>query len=135
MHSHVQQRIQETVRHLKKGIVTRCVCAPVPVRYRGLACGFRPVKHSFSIGKLTGARQHRWLSVGEAVDSLDCNLVSLYVMLCEYVKEAVTCLIAVLEQHKFIVLLKGMRDILSSSTCSMSPCRLKASPSSRSRSS
>ena len=32
MHSHVRQRIQETVRHLKKGIVTRCVCAPVPVR-------------------------------------------------------------------------------------------------------
>jgi hypothetical protein len=63
IHSHVQQRMQETVRHLKKGIVTRCVCAPVPVRYRGLVCGFRPVKHSFSIGKLTGARQHRWLSV------------------------------------------------------------------------
>jgi hypothetical protein len=84
------------------------------VRYRGLACGFRPVKHSFSIRKLTGARQHRWLSVGQAVDSLDGNLVSLYVMLCEYVKEAVTSgLIAVLEQHKFIVLLKGMRDILS----------------------
>ena len=56
MHSHVQQRMQETVFHLKKGIVTRCVCAPVPVRYRGLAGGFRPVKHSFSIGKLTGAR-------------------------------------------------------------------------------
>jgi hypothetical protein len=48
------------------------------------------------------------------VDSLDGNLVSLYVMLCEYVKEAVTSgLIAVLEKHKFIVLLKGMRDILS----------------------
>jgi hypothetical protein len=48
------------------------------------------------------------------VDSLDCNLISLYVMQCEYVKEAVTSgLIAVLEQHKFIVLLKGMRDILS----------------------
>jgi hypothetical protein len=48
------------------------------------------------------------------VDSLDGNLVSLYVMLCEYVKEAVTSgLIAVLEQHKFIVLLKGIRDILS----------------------
>jgi hypothetical protein len=48
------------------------------------------------------------------VDSLDCNLVSLYVLLCEYVKEALTSgLIAVLEQHKFIVLLKGMRDILS----------------------
>jgi hypothetical protein len=48
------------------------------------------------------------------VDSLDCNLVSLYVLLCEYGKEAVTSgLIAVLEQHKFIVLLKGMRDILS----------------------
>ena len=48
------------------------------------------------------------------MDSLDGNLVSLYVMLCEYVKEAVTSgLIAVLEQHKFIVLLKGMRDILS----------------------
>ena len=53
-------------------------------------------------------------SVGQAVDSLDGNLVSLYVMLCEYVKEAVTSgVIAVLEQHKFIVLLKGMRDILS----------------------
>jgi hypothetical protein len=49
------------------------------------------------------------------VDSLDGNLVSLYVMLlCEYVKEAVTSgLIAVLEHHKFIVLLKGMRDIMS----------------------
>jgi hypothetical protein len=48
------------------------------------------------------------------VDSLDGNLVSLYVMLCEYVKEAVTSgLIAVLEHHKFIFLLKGMRDILS----------------------
>jgi hypothetical protein len=48
------------------------------------------------------------------VDSLDGNVVSLYVMLCKYVKEAVTSgLIAVLEQHKFIVLLKGMRDILS----------------------
>ena len=48
------------------------------------------------------------------MDSLDCNLVSLYVLLCEYGKEAVTSgLIAVLEQHKFIVLLKGMRDILS----------------------
>ena len=56
MHSHVQQRMQETVRHLRKGIVCRCVCALVPVRYRGLACGFRPGKHSFSIGKLTGAR-------------------------------------------------------------------------------
>jgi hypothetical protein len=56
IHSHVQQRMQETVRHLKKGIVTRCVCALVPVRYRGLACGVRPGKHSFSIGKLTGAR-------------------------------------------------------------------------------
>ena len=55
MHSHVQQRMQETVRHLRKGIVCRCVCALVPVRYRGLACGFRPGKHSFSIGKLTGA--------------------------------------------------------------------------------
>jgi hypothetical protein len=28
-HSKVQTRMQETVRHLKKGIVTRCVCAPV----------------------------------------------------------------------------------------------------------
>ena len=47
-----------------------------------------------------------WLSVGQAGDSLDCNLVSLYVLLCEYGKEAVTSgLIAVLEQHKFIVLL------------------------------
>ena len=36
------------------------------------------------------------------------------VMLCEYAKEAVTAgLLATLEQHKFIVLLKGMRDNLS----------------------
>jgi len=48
------------------------------------------------------------------VDSLDCNLVSLYVLLCEYGKEAVTSgLIAVLEQHKFIVLVRGMKDIMS----------------------
>ena len=39
-------RMQETVRHLKKGIVNRCVCAPVPVRYRGLASGFRTVENS-----------------------------------------------------------------------------------------
>ena len=38
----------------------------------------------------------------------------LWISSCEYVKEAVTSgLIAVLKQHKFIVLLKGMRDILS----------------------
>jgi hypothetical protein len=34
------------------------------------------------------------------------------VMLCEYTKEAVTAgLLAALEQHKFIVLLKGMRVV------------------------
>jgi hypothetical protein len=35
-------------------------------------------------------------------------------MLCEYEKEAVTAgLLAALEQHKFIVLVRGMRDIMS----------------------
>lgn len=47
--------------------------------------------------------QCRWLSVGEALVSLDDNLVSLYVMFCEYDKEDVSAgFLAALQQHKFI---------------------------------
>jgi hypothetical protein len=47
---------------------------------------------------------HHRLSVGQALDLLDDNLVSLYVMFCEYDKEVMKDgLVAALEQHKFIV--------------------------------
>lgn len=58
--------------------------------------------------------QCRWLSVGEALESLDDHVVSLYVMFCEYDKEDVSAgFLTALQQHKFIALLKGMRDIIS----------------------
>jgi hypothetical protein len=77
----------------------------------------------------------RWLSKGGAVDSLQRNLVALYVMHCEAEDENLSApFLEMLRSHFFLVMVHGCQDIIGKlnlinvkmQTCGISPLTIKA---------